>query len=88
MGCPNQAYLDCTTVGAGCITDLAPMEKVMSELDLEAKDIKSIQRLRDLGYSIAIFTPDEIGEAESVVLEDLMVERGWNFIEHCNDNPE
>ena len=56
--------------------------------DQEAKDIESIQRLRDLGYSIAIFTPDEIGEAESGVLEDLMIERGWDFIEHCNDNPE
>ena len=56
--------------------------------DQEAKDIKSIQRLRDLGYSIAIFTPDEMGEAKSEVLEELMIERGWDFIEHCNDNPE
>jgi len=64
------------------------MEKVMSELNLEAKDIESIQRLRDLGYSIAIFTPDEIGEAESWVLEDLIIERSWDFIEHCNNNPE
>jgi len=60
----------------------------MSELNLEAKDIESIQRLRDLGYSIAIFTPDEIGEAESWVLEDLIIERSWDFIEHCNNNPE
>ena len=56
--------------------------------DQEIKDIESIQRLRDLGYSIAAFTPDEIGEANSGVLQELMIERGWDFIEHCNDNPE
>jgi len=56
--------------------------------DQEIKDIESIQRLRDLGYSIAAFTPDEIGEANSGVLQELIIERGWDFIEHCNDNPE
>jgi len=56
--------------------------------DQEAQDIESIQRLRDLGYSITAFTPDEVGEADSDVLEELMTERGWNFIEDCNGEEE
>jgi hypothetical protein len=62
-------------------------EQTMPE-DQEAQDRESIQRLRDLGYSITAFTPDEVGEADSGVLEDLMTERGWDFIEHCNNNQE
>jgi hypothetical protein len=66
-------------------------ENILANVRLEAQeaqDLESIQRLRDLGYSITTFTPDELGETDSGILEDLMIERGWDFIEHCNGDLE
>jgi hypothetical protein len=45
---------------------------------------EAIRKLRDLGYAISIFTPDEVGEASTDKLEDLMVDRGWDFINSEN----
>lgn len=41
---------------------------------------EAIRKLRALGYAISIFTPGEVGEADTDKLEVLMVARGWDFL--------
>ena len=47
------------------------------------KDVAAmtVRELRDSGYSVVIFTPDELRGAEPDEVADIMVERGWNAIE-------
>jgi hypothetical protein len=47
------------------------------------KDVAAmtVQELRDGGYSVAIFTPDELRGAEPDEVADIMIERGWNAID-------
>lgn len=42
---------------------------------------EAIEKLRSLGYAISIFTPGEVGEASADTLQDLMVERGCNYLD-------
>lgn len=44
------------------------------------EQIKVIGELRDSGYAVVIFTPDELGDADPENLEDILVERGWAFL--------
>lgn len=48
------------------------------------EQVKAISQLRDDGYAVAIFTPEELDGADADRIEDLMVERGWNAIESSN----
>ena len=43
--------------------------------------VKAIRELRDEGYAICIFTPDELGSADVDTVEEQMCERGWQAIE-------
>jgi hypothetical protein len=45
-----------------------------------------IDEMRKEGYAITVFTPEEISDAESSNLEDIMVERGWNYINNMNNS--
>lgn len=49
---------------------------------------QAIGELRDAGFAIAIFTPDELREAPPERVEDLMVERGWNAINDLGGPPK
>jgi hypothetical protein len=49
---------------------------------------KTVNELRSEGYAIAAFTPDEIGKADTGTLEDIMVERGWNYINYAQIQEE
>ena len=40
-----------------------------------------INALRDAGYCVVIWTPEELGTADIDSLEDIVIERGNNFIE-------
>lgn len=55
------------------------------ELTMTRVQDEAIRKLRDLGYAIAIFTPGEVGEADTDALEDVMVERGWSYINFENE---
>jgi len=39
------------------------------------------QELWDGGYSVAIFTPDELRGASPDQVSEIMIERGWNAID-------
>ncbi|WP_289101014.1 hypothetical protein [uncultured Marinobacter sp.] len=47
-----------------------------------------IQSLRDEGYAVTVFTPEELANTDSGECEDLMVERGWDYIHHNKDEGE
>jgi hypothetical protein len=49
---------------------------------------KTVNELRSEGYVIAAFTPDEIGKADTSTLEDIMVERGWDYINYAQIREE
>ena len=44
----------------------------------------TINQLRDEGYCVIIWTPEELGDTCSVRLEDIVIERGNEFIEWSN----
>lgn len=48
------------------------------------EQVKAISQLRDDGYAVAIFTPEELDGADADRIEDLMVECGSNAIESSN----
>lgn len=39
-----------------------------------------IETLRDEGYAVTIFTPEELKGAKASKVEDWMVEQGWEII--------
>lgn len=49
------------------------------------EQIKMIRDLRNQGYAISIFTPEELGNAPSEAVEDAMVSNGWDAIETLKD---
>ena len=44
-----------------------------------------IQKLRDKGYAITIFAPDELGGVSTKTVEDLLVEQGTAIIEDLKE---
>tara|TARA_B100000767_G_scaffold184367_1_gene172006 strand:- start:89 stop:253 length:165 start_codon:yes stop_codon:yes gene_type:complete len=46
---------------------------------------KTVQSLRDEGYVVIIWTPEEIGDCPANYIEDISIERGWEVIEQYKD---
>jgi hypothetical protein len=46
----------------------------------------TVRELRDKGYAVIIWTPEEIENTPINVLEDLSIERGWEVIEQLKEN--
>ena len=42
---------------------------------------QTIREMRLEGYAVVVFTPEEIGDASASFAEDIMIERGWQYIE-------
>jgi predicted Zn-dependent protease len=55
--------------------DQEEMER-MSE-SLTDNEIDMIRKLRDRGFAVSVFTPEERGNASVEDIEDAMVEAGW-----------
>lgn len=55
---------------------------------LNQEQIKMIQTLKQDGYAVVIFTPDELGEVDACDVEDGMIQRGWNIIESLKEENE
>ena len=51
-------------------------DKVLSKFHLEM-----IRALRDDGFAVVVFTPEELNGADSDQVEEVMIERGWNAID-------
>lgn len=46
--------------------------------------IDLITKIRQAGYAIAVFTPDEMGNIDSDSIEDAMIAAGNDRIEHLS----
>ena len=44
----------------------------------------TINQLRDEGYCVVIWGPTELGNADASDLEDIVIERGNNFLDFEN----
>lgn len=47
---------------------------------------QAINELRDAGYCVVIWTPEEIGDADIGTLEDITIERGSLYTESFNSD--
>lgn len=48
--------------------------------------IEMINKLHDEGYAVVIWTPEEMEGCDINKLEEVMIERGDNFIEDYKDD--
>lgn len=44
------------------------------------EQIKTIQELKNQGYAVVLFNPDELEGAEADRVEDRLIEMGWDVI--------
>jgi hypothetical protein len=51
-------------------------------LEMTDEAMKFIQEIRDLGYAICIFTPEELNGAKPHKVEDELVSAGWDIIDN------
>lgn len=60
----------------------------MNTLSNEEFDL--IVKLRDKGFAVVIFTPEELCGAESDFIEERLIELGWDIIDSVKseDNQE
>ncbi len=63
------------------------MTESVCEPDTQAAAGDLIRALRDMGFSVAAFSPDELRGANPDHVEDIMVERGWCAIDSLADEP-
>ena len=59
------------------------------------RQILAIRQLRDAGYAVCVFNPEELGGVDRERVEDRMCEEGWEAIDcdhgmsaECNDDDE
>lgn len=53
------------------------------------EEIATIQSLREQGYAITVFNPEELAGAPAHKVENRMCEAGWDIIDYlANDDDE
>jgi hypothetical protein len=52
------------------------------ELKMTEEHMKVIEELRDLGYAVCIFNPEELNGAKPHKVEDELVSAGWDIIDN------
>ena len=52
------------------------------------EEIAAIQSLRDQGYAVVLFNPEELVGAPARKVEDRMCERGWEAIDYLTDDDD
>jgi hypothetical protein len=48
---------------------------------MKAEWLKTLYAMRDAGYLVVIWTPDEVGDIDASHVEDMLIERGNDMIE-------
>ena len=48
---------------------------------MKAEWLKTLYAMRDTGYLVVIWTPDEVGDIDASHVEDMLIERGNDMIE-------
>jgi hypothetical protein len=47
-----------------------------------------VQKMRESGHAVCIFTPNELNNANIEEIEDVMCQAGWQFIEETVGLPD
>lgn len=61
------------------------MDKQIEEYTHEQLDF--IGRMRDAGYAVMVFSPQELRGADPEWVEECMISRGWDVIEATATKP-
>lgn len=64
-----------------CISDVAPE----CDVTLTKEETKAIDSLRDRGFSVIVWTPEELGDIPRRRFEDYSISHGWELIEHMSE---
>lgn len=48
---------------------------------MTSKELGQIQKLREQGYAVIVWTPEELGGAPPRKVEDRSIELGWDVID-------
>ena len=59
---------------------LIPEIEEIDSNELTDNELNVISGLRDRGFTVTIFSPDELGNANTDKVEDRLVELGWDII--------
>jgi hypothetical protein len=54
-------------------------------MSLKPEHMNAIDQLRQEGYAVIVWTPDELGTASARRVEDRSVELGWDVIDALQD---
>jgi hypothetical protein len=57
-------------------------------LEMTDEAMKAIRELRDLGYAVCIFNPEELNGAKPHKVEDELVSAGWDIIDNLATEEE
>jgi hypothetical protein len=57
------------------------MPPTLAEIGNNMTPEEAIQLLKDAGYAVAVWTPEEVGGADIGLLEDVVIERGNDYLE-------
>ena len=49
---------------------------------------QALKNLREAGYAVTVFSPEELAGVDPSAVEDMMVERGWLTIENLAASQE
>ena len=49
---------------------------------------KAIYAMRDEGYLVIVWTPEELGDVDASHIEDILIERGNDMIEQLRGDEE
>ena len=52
------------------------------------EEIATIQSLRDQGYAVVLFNPEELAGAPADDVESRMCDAGWDIIDYLTDDDE
>lgn len=61
-----------------------PGQEPWTDDSTTAEEQKVLNALRDRGFVVVIWTPTEVGDADGDTLEEIVIERGNNFLESVN----
>ena len=52
------------------------------------EEIATIQSLRDQGYAVVLFNPEELAGAPADDIESRMCDAGWDIIDYLTDDDD
>ena len=60
----------------------------MKDLEMTPEETTIIESLRDQGYAVVLFNPEELAGAPAHKVENRMCEAGWDAIDYLTDDDE